>query len=137
MVRLRGEDQLLDIKGRLSSQFRSATLVSLHSGFLAAASENDKQKAAQVLEEFYKSAARLCSSESEFNKRARHPGAPSLMKNLREPGHFVIIRQFDAAKEALLGMNRNIGESIVRMTERDLTAIARLSAQAAILRPIA
>lgn len=125
MVRIKNRDDLVDIRGKLGSSFRAANLTSLNVRFFVG-HDTDRSTAAATLDHFFRVAGKLCSSENAFNRRARPTsGRPSLMTNLRGAAHLTALREFSAAKEAILGINANIGRYIVRLAERDIAAAAR------------
>lgn len=126
MVLLKGRDDLGYLEGRLSEHFRSVTLTTLHAAFLAAA---DRDKAAEALGHVYRGAEKLCVMEKEFNKRAR-PDASSLIGHLRPAEHFAALREFGAAKENLLSIHPALGQSIIRLVERDIDAAAHPAVRA-------
>ena len=102
----------------MSRAFRKSTLTSLQSAFLSAVSGAEKTIATEVLNHFHQASRRLHTSENAFNKRARPVNAgPSIMSHLRSPEHFVAMRSFSAAKEALLGINPEIGQRIVSLVQ--------------------
>jgi hypothetical protein len=110
-----------DLKGKLSADFRSTALSSLHLDFFAAVEGADGKNAAQTLDRFYQAAARLCSSENEFNRRARpSSGGPSLMRHLRNPQQFASLREFNLVKEKLLDINSKTGSQIIRLVEKNI-----------------
>ncbi len=102
--------------GRLTGAFRAATLTSLQTSFLSAASLADKVAATQALSQFYRAARRLHISENVFNKRARPSGDRlSVMAHMRNRAQFAAMREFSAAKELLLDISPALGRSIVRL----------------------
>jgi hypothetical protein len=130
MVRLKGRDNLNDLKGQLGADFRSVTLSSLHLSLFASVEEGDRKNVAQALDFLYRTASRLYTSENEFNKRARPAaGTPSLMNNLRDPAHFTAMREFNAAKEGLLNVNSKVSRNIIRLIEKDIEVSVRTSAR--------
>jgi hypothetical protein len=123
MARTQGKDDLQGVE--LGGEFRSASLASLHVR-LFATPDMDAKHAARTLDQFYRAASKLCSSEHEFNKRARpSSGAPSLMTNLRGATQMAVVREFTAAKDALLEVNATIGQSIIRHVETEISAVTR------------
>ena len=120
MPRLRGEDSLSDVRGRLGRAFRNATLATLQIAFIAAASRADQPAAAVALNEFHQAARRLNISENAFNQRARAASAnnPTLLSHLRSHEQFAAMRDFSAAKETLLGFNSGVGRHIVNLVTR-------------------
>ncbi|MCE9507309.1 MAG: hypothetical protein K8R48_03195 [Alphaproteobacteria bacterium] len=117
-----------NLKGKLSADFRSMNLTSLHLDFFAEVGDADRKNATQMLERFYQAASKLSSSENEFNRRARpSSGAPSLMTNLRNPSQFSALREFNLVKEKLLELNPQIGMRIVRLVEKNIDAPGRPS----------
>jgi hypothetical protein len=120
MVRLKGRDDLESLKGKLSADFHSVNLASLHVSLFASVQEADRKNAAQALDSLYQTAGRLFTSENEFNKRSRQAAAPSLMHNLRTPAHFTAMREFSAAKEGLLNINPKVSQNIIRLIEKDM-----------------
>jgi hypothetical protein len=117
-----------NLKGKLSADFRSMNLTSLHLDFFADVGDADRKNATQVLDRFYQAVGKLCSSENEFNRRARPPsGAPSLMTNLRNPAQFSALREFNLVKEKLLELNPEIGMRIIRLVEKNIDAPGRPS----------
>jgi hypothetical protein len=121
-----------DLKGKLSADFRSMNLTSLHLGFFASIRDADKKNATQTLERFYQAAGKLSSSENEFNRRARPPsGRASLLAHLRNPVQFAALREFSFIKERLLEINPGVGGEIIRLVEKNIDLPPRASARTA------
>lgn len=132
MTRLKEQNDLSDMAGKLGTAFRSATLMSLRRAFVAAA-HVEESTAQQVLTHFEKAAQRLRLSEHGFRVRARKAEAkPTLLSHLRTPEQFAALRDFAAARENLLNLSPDIGGRIVRHV-----ALATDSPVVASLRPTA
>lgn len=136
MVRVKNRDDLADVEGRLSARFRAANLTYLNDRFFRAAG-SAYPEAAATLDQFFRAASRLSHHENAFNRRARpSSGKPSLMTNLRGADQMAAVREFAAAKEAVLGINPEVGHFIIRLAERDIAAAVRTPASRLPKRPV-
>lgn len=131
---LKGRDDLGGI--RLTPAFRNATpteeLAALQKTFLSvAAATGDKAIATQALDHFYRAARRLYNSENEFNKRARRSSGDKLtvMVHMPPPERFPVMRDFSAAKAALLDISPDVGRSIVRLVAQGARATFSAASQ--------
>lgn len=103
-----------DIQGRLGDSFQQAALVALEHAFLAGAA--DRPLAERVLSRFKRLAESLRISEEAFAMRERDEDAPpSLLNHLRNPAEFGVMREFNAAREALFALNPDLGRSIATL----------------------
>lgn len=112
-----------DLRGRASAGFRGAVLSSLRQAFAATAPE-----AGRALEQFGRAAQTLRSSEGAFNSRARPASRPSLLNHLRDTGQMAALREFSAARDALVQIHP-LGETIVRLTQKDIDVAAQSKAR--------
>ncbi|MEZ0226197.1 MAG: hypothetical protein ACAH83_16700 [Alphaproteobacteria bacterium] len=116
MTRLKGQDNLDDIAGKLTAGFNAVTLKTLEQKFKAAG-----PKAAKVLTDFYLAAAQLQKGEREFNRRAK-PQQHDHMVNLRNDEQLGAMRDFETAKRGLLEMNPEVGGQILAVVDRNLVS---------------
>lgn len=131
MVRLKGKNDLGELAGKLSSSFHAVNLTALHTQFITAVADPDKKVAAQALDDFYAAAKQVCTSEMDFNRRARPHTTSSLMTHMRAPTNFSAIRAFNAAKKRVMDIHPDLGRSIVQQTERNINNSTRTATRRA------
>lgn len=122
MARLKGRDDLSDLKGAVSEAFGSQKLAYLQQRFLS----TQPAEAVDLLASFYTAAEDLRDqenrfSEQQFNARARR-GGPDLKANLRDAEQFAAIKSFKEARANLLGMDSATGKQIVTLVEKAISA---------------
>jgi hypothetical protein len=122
MVRLKGQDNLSDLVGKLTPGFNSTNLGPLGKRF--ARSSPDAQR---VLTDFFLAATKYAASETEFNNRAK-PDAPNHLANLRSGDQMLAVREFTNARETLLALNPNIGGHIVGAVESSIASTTKPAA---------
>jgi hypothetical protein len=131
LMRLKGQDNLDDIAGKLTAGFNAVTLKSLQEQFVASGPAAQK-----VLTDFFLAATQLQKRENEFNQRAR-PKAHDLKANLRNTDQLTAIRTFEAAKQSLLNVNADLGERIAGVVERNIASSTKPTAKPAAKRSFA
>jgi hypothetical protein len=131
MARLKGQDNLDDLTGKLTAGFNAVTLKTLGAQFTQSAPD-----AGKVLTDFFLAASKLQQRESEFNNRAR-PQTHDLKANLRSADQLAAVRTFETAKQSLLAVNPKIGEQIVNVVERNLASSTKPVAKPAVKRSFA
>lgn len=129
MVLLKGKDDLSPLKGSATEAFGAQTLAHLQTRFISSQSAAGQNDAVGVLAAFYAAAEDLRSSENEFNARARKSAGPDLKSNLRSSAQFAAIKEFNRAKDMLLGLDAENGRRIVDLVENSITASTRKSAK--------
>lgn len=120
MVRLKGKDDLSDLKGFVTEAFGSQRLAYLQQRFVA----SQTPEAVDLLSSFYTAAEDLRDSENrfsekQFNARARK-GGPDLKSNLRDPEQFAAIKSFREARANLLDIDSGVGKQIVKLVEKSI-----------------
>ncbi|TAL30986.1 MAG: hypothetical protein EPN97_11665 [Alphaproteobacteria bacterium] len=123
MTRLKGQDNLDDLTGKLTAGFNAVTLKALQEQFVAKSPDAKK-----VLTDFYLAAEQLQKRENEFNKRAK-PKAHDLKANLRSTEQLTAIRTFETAKQGLLGISPDLGERIANVVERNIATATKPTAK--------
>jgi hypothetical protein len=136
MVRLlENDDDLSDVVGLIGKAFGEIANAILTKAFINTAAPAEKANAADVLEQFYSAAQKLQTSrEKAFNNSARRNtnGKLSLLNRLPLKEQFPAMREFSAAKAALLAISPEIGSRIVRRVAVQQTV--RLNAAATVKR---
>lgn len=120
MARLKGRDDLSELKGLATEAFGSQRLAYLQNRFLS----SQPVEAIDLLASFYSAAEDLRDSENrfseqQFNSRARR-GGPDLKANLRNPEQFEAIKSFREARANLLNMDSAVGKQIVSIVEKSI-----------------
>lgn len=123
MTRLKGQDNLDDLTGKLTAGFNAVTLKALQEQFVAKSPDAKK-----VLTDFYLAAEQLQKRENEFNRRAK-PKAHDLKANLRSTEQLTAIRTFETAKQSLLGISPDLGERIANVVERNIATATKPTAK--------
>jgi hypothetical protein len=126
MARLKGQDNLDDLTGKLTAGFNAVTLKTLQEQFVA-----KSPNAQKVLTDFYLAAEQLQKRENEFNRRAKPKttAVHDLKANLRSTEQLTAIRTFETAKQVLLGISPELGERIANVVERNIATATKPTAR--------
>lgn len=126
MTRLKGQDNLDDLAGKLTAGFNAVTLRALQEQFVTKSPDAEK-----VLTDFYLAAEQLQKRENEFNRRAKPKTteAHDLKANLRSTEQLTAIRTFETAKQSLLGVSPDLGERIANVVERNIATATKPTAK--------
>ena len=123
MVRLVIEDDLSDVMDKLGRAFGKVVITSLRHSFLAAAPPAKKAEAAQAFDNIYRAESELRTSKSGvFNNLS---GKLTLLKRLPLKKQFDAMKKRQRAKEAVLELNREIGNLVVRHAAQEIKPTAR------------